>query len=595
MISSVGIPLLVGLMVSTSLDIPPPSKADEQASSNNRQGQRAPFWMLLLLIVAMAGVSYTTLAFNRPKFARSEISYAEQSREMIVRNTFVTPSYHYVPCIDKPAMIYWMIIPGFKMLGTHAFAARIPAILFALFCLAFVAISMRSVCGWQTALVSAMVLATANRFLEFASLCMTDIFLTSFDAVTVAALYAATVNEKRRTSFFLVAAVSSGLAVLTKGPVGLALPAILFAVYLCATRQLSILKNGKLILAGLLFLAVAAPWYLVAAYKVQGPQYFLQWLWHHNVDRFAGEAYAYNYPPWYMLSSFFLGFAPWSLLVPFALVGLVRQWRKNENPQLCRLQLYLWLWVGLTTLFFTISKGKMNYYDLPAFPAAAAAVAVQLTAWIGARQKTASFMGWLLAAVCTVGGVVACFFMPHITGNASVLDWLLTPLALFIPGVMMLISMRRKQYFRAFALAGAAILLATTAFSLQGLPAIGRQIPALDYLEVLRTTPADAVIGLHTDFAKTVDWTDHTLFATGRIPSELSSTAATADFLTQPKLAYLIIPKDRFDELPAAVKLRTTVLADKPYISDKLDLKFLLKRQGNLTGRVPLLLVTNKQ
>jgi hypothetical protein len=330
----------------------------------------------------------------------------------------------------------------------------------------------------------------------------------------------------------------------------------------------------------------------MVAYKAAGSENLLGWLWHHNVERFAGNAYAYNYPWYYMVQSFFLGFAPWSVLVPFAIVSTVDKWRKKENPEQSRCELFMWLWVGLTTLFFSISKGKMNYYDLPAFTAASSVVAVQLTRWINGKYKTGLVFAWIFTAALFIVGGLACVMLPHITGG-SLFSWILAPLALVVSAIFVVRSILRGNLFRAYALSGTAIMLAIIGFAGQALPAIARQIPALDYLSAIAKDTRPYKIGMHSDFAITVDWVDHGLFFTGKIPEVLSTDQQVSDFLNQGSTVYVILPANRFEELPAATKAHARVLDSRPYISDKLMISFLLKRHGNLTGSVPLLLVTN--
>jgi len=561
-------------------------------NNSGKDSAKKKFLALLLLILIVAAPTYGLLSFNKNKFGRSEISQAEQAREMILRNDYIAPSYHYLPNIDKPAMIFWLVIPAFKTIGETPFAARLQSLVAALATLTMLAFALRSAFGWKSALLGTMVLATASRFIEFTSLCMVDMLLTCFDLGMLAALYASTVDERRRGRWFILAAVFSGLAVMTKGPVGLVLPGACFGLYLILTRQLKVIVDKRLWMALACFIAVAAPWYIAVASTMKGPSYVLEWLWLHNIERFFGHTYAYTHPPSYMVESFFLGFAPWSVLIPFVAAASIKKWRNQENPAQSRCELLMWLWIGLTILFFTVSKGKMNYYDLPCFTAAAGLVGVHLTRWIDARARTGLVFAWILGVALFVVGGVSCFILPHITGDA-IRSWIMAPLTLFIPAALVVYSLLRGQLFRAYALSGLSILLAVFAFSAQALPAIGKQIPALDYLYKIRYDNHDYKVAMHSDFAITVDWVDHGVFITGRIPEVLSNSKEVSDFLGQKQRVYLIVPEDRFAELPASVRERVKVLQRRPYISDKLGVQFLLKRHGDLCGSVPLLLVTN--
>jgi len=557
-----------------------------------KDASKQKFIALLMLLLLVAGPAYGLLAYSKNKFVRSEISQAEQAREMILRNNYIAPSYHYLPNIDKPAMVFWLVIPAFKTLGETPFASRIQSLVAALATLTLLAFALRGAFGWKSALLGTIVLATASRFIEFTSLCMVDMLLTCFDLGMLASLYASTVDEKRRGMWFNIAGVFSGLAVMTKGPVGLVLPGGCFAVYLLLTRQVKVLWDKRLWMAFACFLAVASPWYIAVAATMKGPEFVLQWLWLHNIERFFGQTYAYTHPPTYMVESFFLGFAPWSLLIPFTAVSSLKKWRSQENPAESRVELLMWLWVVMTIAFFTVSKGKMNYYDLPCFTAAAGLVGVHLSRWIENKSKISTIFAWGLGVALLIAGGVACYILPHITGSA-VQNWILAPLAVFIPAAIVFYSLCRGNTYKAYAFSGLAILLAVFAFSAQALPAIGRQIPALGYLYRVRYDNHDYKLAMHSDFAITVDWVDHGVFITGRIPDLLTQQKDVIAFLEQKERAYLLIPQDRFAELPASVREQCKILDSRPYISDKLGLQFILKRHGDLCGPTPLLLVTN--
>jgi hypothetical protein len=122
---------------------------------------------------------------------------------------------------------------------------------------------------------------------------------------------------------------------------------------------------------------------------------------------------------------------------------------------------------------------------------------------------------------------------------------------------------------------------------------MGRQIPAIDYLYQVRYDTHDYKLAMHSDFAPTIDWVDHGLFITGRVPEVLGTSKQVSDFLGQKERVYLILPEDRFLELPDSVRKHITVLQRRPYMSHKNELPFLFKCHGNLCGPVPLLLVTN--
>jgi 4-amino-4-deoxy-L-arabinose transferase-like glycosyltransferase len=548
----------------------------------------------LTAIVLIAGATFASLAHSRPKFNRSEIAYAEISREMMEKSSYIVPLYRSIPSIDKPVLNYWAIIPCFKAFGTTGFAARIPSLVASIGCLILFAFGIKRLWGWQTSLLSTMILATSQRFWEFATLCMTDMLLTLFDTVSLTALYVGLKNEKSRWLWYCVAAVSMGLGTLTKGPVALILPAASFFIYLVSTRQLRILSIAQIAIAAIVFFAVAAPWYVAAAATMDTPASIAAWLWHHNFERYFGSAYAFHYSPLYMVQSLFLGFAPWSAILPFALFSAVKRWRNKTDVTESKEELYLWIWLVLTTTFFTFSRGKMNYYDLPAFPAAAGIVGLHLHNWIKNKQPIGSIFAWLLTVAMYAGTVVSALILPQIAETTDVAAWVMMPACFLACALYSTWALFKDRPRLTYAAAFVGMCGALLSFSLQLQPAFARQAPAIGYIEIFKQHP-EARIAIHSDFAKTIDWFDAALFETRRAPDQLDSTDDLAAYLVKPGQALVIVPQDRFRMLPQDVQARTTVIRSMPYMQQKLDLGFLAKGHGKLTGSMPLLLVSNQK
>src|SRR6185369_10442277 len=89
----------------------------------------AGFVRSLLLVVAVAGAMYLTLAASSVHFSRAESYFAESVREMIKGSNWITPLYHGSAFMDKPILQYWLILASFKSFGISHFAARVPTII----------------------------------------------------------------------------------------------------------------------------------------------------------------------------------------------------------------------------------------------------------------------------------------------------------------------------------------------------------------------------------------------------------------------------------------------------------------------------------
>jgi 4-amino-4-deoxy-L-arabinose transferase-like glycosyltransferase len=568
-----------------------PPSISEQKQTGFSILRKREFLLGLSLIIILAGVLYTTIAVCWPKFSRAEVFFAECAREMLEHANLVTPLYHGKPFFDKPILIYWLILGTFKTFGISHLTARLPSICGALLTIGSTAVSTALMAGILPGLLAAMLLASAFMFFSFAALCMSDMLLTLFDTCTLCFLYAGTLTEKRRSICWWLASVSMGLAFLTKGPVGLVLPAISFLLYLALTKQIKLIKPSHVLVGGLTAAIVASPWFF-AAYHANGMGAMQYFFLHENLERFAGQTYDSRRPIWFMPLSLFTGFLPWSVFLPLALVGSIKRWRAGLSLPEARTELFLWLWIATVILFFSCSRGKIDYYALPTYPAAAALVAIYLGRWIDRRERPVITGGWGLSVCFVAAGFISAYFLQKIVQNTAPTQWLLMPSALGLTGLLIALSMYHQQYFKALSLAFTGVCLAAIGFSLQILPSIVTMQPVLSYISIIKNSSPDTRIGIH----RTVDsWIDEVTFQTGREPIKLSDRKEMETFLSDSRPALLIVPKDKVNDLPPELMARLRVVDSRPFIAHSLNPGFAVKSNGKLTDRMPLLIISNRE
>src|SRR4051794_30040663 len=82
---------------------------------------------VLLLVALPALFLYPRLGFHL--LDPDEGRYAEIPREMLATNDWVVPRLQGEPYLDKPPLLYWLVILSYKACGTSAAAARlVPAL-----------------------------------------------------------------------------------------------------------------------------------------------------------------------------------------------------------------------------------------------------------------------------------------------------------------------------------------------------------------------------------------------------------------------------------------------------------------------------------
>ena len=83
-------------------------------------------WLLLFLSIA---AFYLWSLGSLPLVGPDEPRYAEVAREMLARHDLITPTLGGLPWFEKPPLLYWLMIAGYRVLGVSEYAARLgPAI-----------------------------------------------------------------------------------------------------------------------------------------------------------------------------------------------------------------------------------------------------------------------------------------------------------------------------------------------------------------------------------------------------------------------------------------------------------------------------------
>ena len=567
----------------------------EQLSAGDREnsnGMKADaglgrYCVGMAVTLCLAALVYCSLAVFWPKFSRAEVFFAECAREMIDGQNFVTPLYHGQPFFDKPILVYWLIIGMFKTFGLSHFGARVPSIISALATVLLTGVAGAALFGRRAGLVAASSLATSFMFLSFASLCMSDMLLVFFDSLSLSLVYLGIQNNKTRDFYWLLAAASMGVAFLTKGPIAVVLPALTALIFLALYKRLSIIKPWHVLVSLLIIVLISFPWFL-AVYRKNGSEAIIYFFVHENVQRFAGSSYDAGKPFWYPITSFLFGFAPWSIFVPFALVQFVKSWRAQKSLTALEGPVFLWLWVCISVGFFCFSRGKCDYYTLPAYPAAAMLVAQYLEEQFSKRTVLLKSILAIFALAFLVGSFLTYTLV--IYGAESTAAWQVVPLALLVAGVAMLILIARNKLRACYAVSAAGICAAVVSFSATILPVIASMEPIEKYARFLNSASAQTRIGVDKSLH---GWIDEISFQTGRHPIKLENAAECAKFFSDPLPAIALISEDRLKELEANRRMNLKVIFKENVITHSLTPGYVIERGGNLRDPVPIVMVAD--
>lgn len=318
-----------------------------------------------------------------------EAFYAESAREMVEGGDWITPQFNYRDRWQKPILYYWLTAATYLVTGPTEAAARAWSALSGLgLVLVTWAAARRLTTRDEAAWLAGAIAATCFGCFAMARLALPDLPLAFFMTLAIW-----TALDER----WILAGAAAGLGFLMKGPVALAVPAlVLLPIWWREHRRLPISPRA---LAGALvvFALVGLPWYGLMTAR-HGVEYLESFFVADNLERFATDRFNEPRPFWFYLPILLGGMLPWSVylaVVPFgsALAVLRRQ------RQLTHDEWRLVLWAAMPLLLFTLSIGKQPRYILPVLPP----VAILLARSITRRVREADPGGRAALAAATWG------------------------------------------------------------------------------------------------------------------------------------------------------------------------------------------------
>ncbi len=360
--------------------------------------QKRPFLAVMLSLLWL--ILVTAIAFfwhlgSTSLIDETEPLFAEASRQMYVTGDWITPYFNGETRFDKPALIYWCQALAYMIFGVNEWAVRLPSAIAALglICLAFYTLywyqskrdDLEGVYHpsrrWLTAGLGAAVIALNPEMIAWGRVGVSDMLLTGCMASALLCFfqgYAEPPESHVKARWYFAFYVLIGLAILTKGPVGIVLPGfiiLLFLVYLGNFWQ--VVSEIHLIRGILVICAVSLPWYALATWQ-NGWDFIDSFFGLHNVERFTDVVNGHSAPWYFYFIVVAVGFAPYSVYLPVAMLSLKfwqrKSWISTERSQ--QLGLFALCWFIGVFSFFTIAVTKLPSYVLPLMPAAGILIAL---------------------------------------------------------------------------------------------------------------------------------------------------------------------------------------------------------------------------
>jgi 4-amino-4-deoxy-L-arabinose transferase-like glycosyltransferase len=356
-------------------------RAPQTADVQCHRVRRSVLTLLLLSLVSFF------LGLGRQAITDSdEAFYADAAREMVEGNDWLTPHFNYEERWQKPILYYWFTAAAFAGTGPTEFMARFGSALsgVGLVLLTWSA-ARRLLADPLGAWLAGAIAATCYGYFAMARAALPDLPLAFFITATIwAALRTTDPAEKLPRSWAAIAGLAAGLGFLTKGPLGVVIPAIVLIPIWWRERTRVVIRPVDALIAFVLFAISGLPWYVVM-WAVHGTPYLQSFFVADNLERFATTRYNDLRAVWYYVPILVGGLVPWTIY------ALVPPWRVvrdliQRRRMLTGVEWRLVIWTLAPLLLFTASVGKQPRYILPVLPP----IAMMVGAGIANRIVAAS-------------------------------------------------------------------------------------------------------------------------------------------------------------------------------------------------------------
>jgi 4-amino-4-deoxy-L-arabinose transferase-like glycosyltransferase len=411
-----------------------------------RNSLRVPFWC-----AAAAAALYLFAAAGRDFWSPDEPDFAEHVREMLERKSLLLPYENGKPYSEKPILFYWALAATTPFSGgdVSPFGTRVPSALSAsmlVFCAALLA-GRRG--GEKEALLAGAATAVAPIVFWQGQYVQVDALFSCLLMLAFVALFFLESEEggARASRWRWVLRVALAAAVLTKGPLAVALAGLVVLTRCALRRSWEPLKATHPIRSVFVFFVLVIPWYVFAA-RAGGPAYAYDLVVNQNWNRFF-QAFDHIQPWWFYFESIWSDFFPWTafaLAAPFVLssAGLFR-----ARPELR----FAATAAAVSFVLLSFSQAKQGKYLLVAYPFAAILVAALAAeaerraaaggrGILGAVRGGAAFVAILLLAVAAMLFPAARRIAPT---EAGLVPFVAVPIGLGAAGTLVALVRRRRE------------------------------------------------------------------------------------------------------------------------------------------------------
>ena len=364
--------------------------------------------IIFFVTIALAVWSY--FAGLQIDVTRDAGKYATVAKEMLQNHNWINLTIHGDAYDQKPPLLFWLSAVGFAVGGISNFWFKLPI----LFVIGFGFYSAyrlgKSLYNKQVGQVTVFFLVFSFIYSLYSMDIHTDTPLQTFVTFALWQLYE--FIKTKKNIHWILGFFGIGLAMLSKGPVGAAIPAFAVTGHLLLKKDFKSFLDYRWYLGILLAFVISSP-ALIGLMNQFGWDGIVFFFWENNVGRFAGTYVQPNSDPFFYVHNLAYLFLPWSLLF---FISAFREFRALYQNRFRAPEYFTLTGIWIYFLILSASKSQLPNYIFSIVPLMSVLTAkwtvIALTKNEGLKKIFVATQNAVTALLWTGIGILVFYLFP---------------------------------------------------------------------------------------------------------------------------------------------------------------------------------------
>ena len=367
-----------------------------------------PVQVILIFIAIVALWSY--FAGLTIDVTRDAGKYATISKEVFQNGNYINLTVHGDAYDQKPPLLFWLGALGFAIGGVSNFWFKLPVLLlvFAGFYWAYQL--GKSLYNKRVGILTAVFLAFSTMYMLYSMDIHADTPLQAFITLALWQLFEFLKTGKNKNWFWGFVAV--GLAMLSKGPIGAAIPAFAVVGHILLKNDFRKLTDWHWYAGVVLAFLVASPALigLMNQFGWDGIRFFF---WENNVGRITGTYIKAKNDPFFYFHNLAFLFLPWVLVF---FISVYKEFNLLIKNKFRTGEYFTFAGIWIYFIIISTSSNQAPNYIFPIFPLIAVITAKWTDIALESNDKLALLFSriqlFVVVAVWAMIGILAFYLFP---------------------------------------------------------------------------------------------------------------------------------------------------------------------------------------